>query len=731
MVEANRTSLQAANLELEDVLGKHFADTYWWSYAEAAQAQLRTAIANALTGEVVRYDATVRLGENRFIVIDFMLAPILTTTGEVTYLIPSGVDVTERRRTETALRQSEERLRLATNAGGIGIFDHDLVNDQIEYSDIYRKIADFAADSSPTRAEWLARVHPDDQAMIEEHLQRAKAFGESYQYEYRIVHRDGSTHWLAVSALVITDENGRGIRLTGAIRDITARKTAEAALRRSEAQFRAVQQATPDGFMIFESVRDATGAINDFRWLYINPAAEQLVGRTREELVGKLLLEEMPGNRTEGIFDAYVQVVQSGEVWQREFLYQHEEMDDWFRSTAAKTGDGFAVAFSNITEQKAMEAALAESEQRFRSTFEQAAVGMAHTDASGRYLQVNERLCEILGYTRAELLQKRFIDLIHPEERARSAMLNEQLLSGQLSSYTVEKRYIRGDGTPIWVHVTASSVFAEADEVSYRLAVVEDISARKAAEAALQELNATLEERVHERTIELERSNRELDQFAYVASHDLRAPLRAIDHLSNWIVEDAGATLPPSSQQHLDTLRGRVHRMEQLLEDLLLYSRVGRQPTRVELVNSSKLIAELIDLLNVPAAFTINVDTAMPTFETYRVPLELVLRNLISNAIKHHDREDGHVYVSAQTKGNWVEFTVEDDGPGIDSAFHERIFQIFQTLQPRDEVEGSGMGLAVVKKAVESMGGIIRVESTEGAGATFRFTWPQVSREDQ
>ena len=133
-------------------------------------------------------------------------------------------------------------------------------------------------------------------------------------------------------------------------------------------------------------------------------------------------------------------------------------------------------------------------------------------------------------------------------------------------------------------------------------------------------------------------------------------------------------------------------------------------------------------MLNPPSGFSVNAAGKLPTFSTQRVPLELVLRNLIQNAIKHHDRADGHVTVSVREEAEWVEFAVQDDGPGIAPAFHERIFQIFQTLQPRDDVEGSGMGLAVVKKVVESLGGAIAVDSAEGQGATFRFTWPKLSK---
>ncbi len=254
----------------------------------------------------------------------------------------------------------------------------------------------------------------------------------------------------------------------------------------------------------------------------------------------------------------------------------------------------------------------------------------------------------------------------------------------------------------------------------------------RTAEAELRTMNTVLEQRVVERTRqleeknkELERSNRELEKFAYVASHDLRSPLRAIDNLSQWINEDAGHLLPAPSKEHLAKMRGRVRRMEQLLDDLLAYSRIGRFPYNLELVDVRQLVQDIVTLLNIPPTFHVSMADALPIFYTKRVPLESVLRNLIGNAIKHHHRPDGHVHVAAHEMDEWFEFVIHDNGPGIDPQFHGKIFEIFQTLQPRDKVEGSGMGLAIAKKAIEIAGGTITVESSAGCGATFRFTWPK------
>lgn len=248
------------------------------------------------------------------------------------------------------------------------------------------------------------------------------------------------------------------------------------------------------------------------------------------------------------------------------------------------------------------------------------------------------------------------------------------------------------------------------------LVAFENITEHKEAENALK--------RAHE---ELKRSNDALDEFAYVASHDLKAPLRDVDNLATWIAEDCEKVLPRKSQKHLLTLVARVRRMEALLDDLLDYSRAGRllQPTSEYDVTS--VVEEAQKLSSVPEGMVIDVASPSVLVSAPREPLAQILRNLIGNAVKHHDRPTGTIRIGWLEKGERVEFEVADDGPGISPEFHERIFQMFQTLRPRDEVEGTGMGLALVKKLVEAYGGTVSVDS-DGRGTTFRFTWPKAWR---
>ncbi|WP_133271926.1 sensor histidine kinase [Hymenobacter radiodurans] len=227
---------------------------------------------------------------------------------------------------------------------------------------------------------------------------------------------------------------------------------------------------------------------------------------------------------------------------------------------------------------------------------------------------------------------------------------------------------------------------------------------------------------------QLERRNNELDQFAYVVSHDLKAPLRGIESASRWIEEDLGQELPDHIREFLQLMRTRVHRMENLISGILELARVGRTTQAQERVNVRELLTEIVDSLAPPDGFTVDLPSYLPTLITNRVQLQQVFTNLISNAFKYHDHpETGTVRIGCREDRQQYTFSIADDGPGIDPEYHERIFVIFQTLTDRDTLESTGVGLAIVKKIVERQGGTIKVESAEGQGAIFTFTWPKLA----
>jgi PAS domain S-box-containing protein len=277
-------------------------------------------------------------------------------------------------------------------------------------------------------------------------------------------------------------------------------------------------------------------------------------------------------------------------------------------------------------------------------------------------------------------------------------------------------------GSPFPVEISVSDM--QLDDRS--IAIIRDTTEFEQAEAKLQ---ARADELVRLTAVlaktnnALENRNKELEQFAYVASHDLKAPLRAIASLSEWLEEDLEGELPPENSQQLKLLRGRVLRMEALINGLLDYSRIGRTKAALERVNVNELLAEVIDSLAPPESFKIEIASEMPTLITRQVLLRQVFANLISNAIKHHDRPDGQIKISVADKGDAYEFVVADNGPGISAEYHNKIFAIFQTLEARDTKESTGIGLSIVKKIVETEGGSIWVQSEEGQGSAFHFTW--------
>lgn len=223
----------------------------------------------------------------------------------------------------------------------------------------------------------------------------------------------------------------------------------------------------------------------------------------------------------------------------------------------------------------------------------------------------------------------------------------------------------------------------------------------------------------------LSRSNQELDQFAYITSHDLKAPLRGIANLTQWMLEDLGPEEAARIERHAQMLQGRVHRMEALIDGILLYSRAGRQGVTTVTVPVNELLAEVVEMLGPPPSLRVVVDAPMPHLLTDRVGLQQCFMNLIGNAIKHAGREGGLIQVSAVEDGAWYRFSVKDDGPGIHPQYHERIWGIFQTLEARDKVEGTGIGLSIVRKIVQAHGGRAWIASAPGEGATFFFTWPK------
>ncbi|MEG4807140.1 PAS domain S-box protein [Microcoleus sp. F8-D3] len=629
----------------------------------------------------------------------------------------------ELRKREAGLEESKSRIQAVVDNAADGIITLDARGNIESFNRAAEKIFDEKADRiiGSNLRRLIAQPQPHSSVgdySVEYFVLHPDTTLKTYQQETVGIRSDGTKFpmELAVSEMRLANQH----LFIAICRDARRRKEAEETLRK-QAQMLDLANDTI-------AVLDLNGAIS-----YWNLGAKWLYGWRKSQAIGKNIHELLQTEWTQP-FEVIQKVFFEKGAWQGELVRTKKDgtkitvasrwtlqRDDLDRPIAI-------LEISNdISDRKRSEIALTESAQRFRATFEQAAVGMVQKTVEGKFLLVNQKFCEILGYSRQELGEKRFQEITWPGDLASELELLRQLLAAEIENYSLEKRYIRKDGELVWANLTVS-LLREQDGSQFLMGVVEDIRERKQAEESLrlraQELRLTAQN-LAQTTNVLKKRNQELDQFAYVVSHDLKAPLRAIANLSSWIEEDLSESMTEDTLHQMNLLRGRVHRMEGLIEGLLQYSRVGRIQVPSEMVKVENLLAEIIDSLAPPSGFEVKLEPGMPTLVTERLLLQQVFSNLISNAIKHNRAESGHVKISVKELDDFYEFSVEDDGPGIDPQYHDKVFVIFQTLEARDKVENTGIGLSLVKKIVEGQGGSISLESAEGEGATFRFTWPK------
>lgn len=346
-----------------------------------------------------------------------------------------------------------------------------------------------------------------------------------------------------------------------------------------------------------------------------------------------------------------------------------------------------------------MTEAFKRSEKQFREVCENAHEPILLVDGDGKVLYVNPAVELVLGYRFDELVGNPIGEIF-------------DLSKAQMSGRKVVIECLRKSGELVLVRSSVSQW--EVGDEQFIAINLRDVTEE---EKQARQIQQAMED--------LRRSNRELDDFAYIASHDLQTPLRGIENLSLWAIEDAEGKLPAQSEHHLNRLRSCVKKMGNLLADLLAYSRAGRLEEKVSVIDLRQLVDDIIESLSPPGPFRIEVECTVPSIQSVRVPLETCLRNLIANSIKHHDRDDGQVSISIEDHERFIRFSVRDDGPGIKQDFHERIFKIFQTLGKADPQSSSGVGLAIVEKIVSSYGGRIELESKEGAGSNFVLYWPR------
>jgi len=448
----------------------------------------------------------------------------------------------------------------------------------------------------------------------------------------------------------------------------------------------------------------------DGRIMLINAELERMFGYTRSDLLGRQIEQLVPER-----FRTGHSMLRSGD-WEEAYPRAMGNGRELFGLRA--DGIEFPIevglsALQTLEQMLVVETIVDISvrkrlERMFQRMVEAAPCGMVMIDVRGRIVLVNPHAELMFGYARTELIGNA-LEMLLPErfrvghEAHRSAFAAAPSIRQMGMGRDLTAR--RKDGTEFPVEIGLNPVPGE--EGGLVLAAVTDITRRKAMELELQQANAHLEE------------------FSYAASHDLKSPLQGIANLIEWIVEDLGGRETPQVARNFQRVGDRIRRLEQIIDDLLLYARAGTTSTDVAPVDPGALIAGVLEIQPLPPGFQTSVRVAAEPFVTTRTPLEAVLRNLIGNAVKHHDRQTGSIAIRVEDAGGYCVFTISDDGPGIPAAARERVFRMFQTVSPANR-GGSGMGLALSKRFVESHGGRIALESTDDVrGTSIRVWWPR------
>ncbi|PMS19809.1 PAS domain-containing sensor histidine kinase [Trinickia dabaoshanensis] len=352
-----------------------------------------------------------------------------------------------------------------------------------------------------------------------------------------------------------------------------------------------------------------------------------------------------------------------------------------------------------------------------------AADALIIVDRDGRIALANPPAERLFGYSNQEMIGQA-LEILMPE-RFRAAHVHERVdyfsqLRARPMGVGMELRGQRKDGTEIPIEVSLSPL--ETDRgLKLVMATIHDVTLRKKAEQALRDSEARLRALMQE----ISAANEELTNFAYVVSHDLKAPLRGIGSLADWLSQDYADKFDEEGKEHMRLLIGRVHRMSALIDGILEYSRAGRIKETSTRVDLNVLLREVIDLLAPPPHIEIEVAGHLPALFADKTRIQQVFQNLLSNSIKYMDKPAGRIRVECAEQDDALRFSVSDNGPGIEKRHFERIFQLFQTLTPRDQFESTGVGLALVKKIVEMYGGQAWLESEVGSGSTFHFTLPR------
>jgi len=636
--------------------------------------------------------------------------------GEDVYL-ETFVDITELKKTQKALEENQARFAIAADSAGIGVWELDLITYEMLWDDWMFKLYQQSKDTFKGHLnDWVKCLAPNEYERLNPliHATIKSEVKNDFETSFLIVTPSGEKRVIKAYGRVVKDESGSPVRLTGINYDITDRQRTEERIRKSQEKYKA----------IFNTIQDVYAEVAlDGTILEISPSIKKISGYSRLELLG------------ENISRFYASPTDKEALQQA--IMKYKQLNDYEVQFRHLSGSVRTCSFTvslifddsgkpiktvgsmrDITDRKKAEQRIRKSQEKYKAIFNAIQDVYAETSLDGVILEITPSIESLVGIPREKLLGQN-VTMLYKDPSCREKMLKTLKEKGFLREYEVV--LVHRDGSSRTGAFIASLQYNEHGKPCKLISSMRDVTERKKHEQEIVEK----EKRYRLLAGDLQKANRELKDFAYIVSHDLKAPLRAIGSLSSWLYSDYADRLDEDGKETLELLVGRVKRMHDLIEGILQYSRIGRIKEAHVDIQLDPLIDEIVDFLAIPEHISVVKETSLPCLTAEKTRVMQVFQNLISNAVKYNDKAKGEIKIGhLEADASWQCY-VKDNGPGIDKKYHEKVFQIFQTLSPRDEHESTGIGLTIVKKIIEMYGGTVWLESTLGEGTTFWIELPK------
>jgi PAS domain S-box-containing protein len=658
-------------------------------------------------------------------------------------------------KTNRELQTSREQLAEAQQVAQVGSWEWDVARNILTWSDELCRIYGLNPGNGPLTYEiFLEYVHPDDRPFVRETIGRAFQDHRPFSFDHRVMLSNDAERIHHARGHVIVDPDGKAVRMVGIGQDITERKLSEALLGNAHAELeRRVQERTAelasanDAFLaeivehkrtaealrasqtkfqgIFENSIDAIGVSKNGIQVLINPAYLKMFGYHRvEDVAGRPVLEFIAPDQREFIRDRMERRATGGDApahyETRGLRSDGCEFDLEVDVSSYKLKEEIytLVILRDVTERKRAE----EARNRLAAIVESSDDAIVSKALDGSIVSWNAGAEKVFGYSAEEAVGRPITFIIPPDHLDEEPQILERLKRGQQIEH-FETIRLRKDGSRINVSLTISPIKDSAGQAIGVSKIARDITERKRAEAQIRQLNTDLEQRVIERTAQLEGINMELESFTYSVSHDLRAPLRAMQGLATALIEDYRESLDDTGRDYAQRIVAAGGRMERLIHDLLAYSRLSRTDLELRPVELEAVVADVRNQLEADLNdrnALLSARTPMPAVVGQRATLVQIVSNLVSNAVKFVAPGDTpDVKLWAEERGAVVRLWVEDNGIGIAPEYQGRIFRIFERLHGVETYPGTGIGLAIVEKGVHRLGGRAGVESAQGRGSRF------------